>query len=76
MDVELKHCGQAETVSYQTVAGAGGQTQIRIVKKEPPQVQPQPQYKIMNPDGTLSDIPASSQPQQVAQFFNVFLGSL
>ena len=29
------------------------------------QQQAQPQYKIMNPDGTLSDIPASSQPQQV-----------
>ena len=29
------------------------------------QQQVQPQYKIMNPDGTLSDIPASSQPQQV-----------
>ena len=52
-----------ETVSYQTV---GGQT-IRIVKKEvePAPPPPQPQYKIMNPDGTLSDLPTSSQPQQV-----------
>merc|ERR1719295_1647068 len=68
-----------ETVSYQTVGGQTirivkkepdtGQHQLsqqavhQMVQQQ--QQQAQPQYKIMNPDGTLSDIPASSQPQQV-----------